>query len=116
MKNKLLKQLRKKAKEEVYLTNYYSEPGQITIVYKVIDASFVLTSYFYNPELGIFEQDSVAHYNTVEDALPDLKRARYYYILNILHTEYRTFSKGDQKRKKAERLKQQDYQKYLQQF
>ena len=38
------------------------------------------------------------------------------YILEILHTEYRTYSKGRQKREEMERLKQQDYQKYLQQF
>lgn len=118
MKNKLLKQLRKEAKENVYLSQsqYYSGPGKITIIYKIIDAPFGLTTYFYDPVLDIFEQDEVTHYNTVEEALPDLARARRSYILNILHTEHRTFSKGDQKRKEIERLKQQEYQKYLQQF
>ena len=110
MKIKILKKLRKEAKERIYLSQYYSGPGHITIVYKEITAPFGLTRSFYNPEFDIFEQ------NTVEEALPDLARARHYYILNILHTEYRTFSKGDQKRKESERLKQENYQKYLQQF
>ena len=118
MKNKLLKQLRKEAKENVYLSQsqYYSGPGKITIIHKVIDTPFGLTTYFYDPVLDMFVQDEVAHYNTVEEALPDLAKARRYYILNILHSEHRTFSKGDQKRKETERLKQQEYQKYLQQF
>ena len=118
MKNKLLKQLRKEAKEDVYLSQslYCSGPGKITIIHKVIDAPFGLTTYFYDPVLDMFVQDEVAQYNTVEEALPDLTRARRNYILSILHTEHRTFSKGDQKRKEIERLKQQEYQKYLQQF
>lgn len=116
MKTKLLKKLRKEAKEYIYLSQYYSGPGQITIVHKVDNASFGLTRSFYNPCLDIFEQNVSAHYNTVEEALPDLKRARYYYILNILHSEYRKLSRGEQKRREIERLKQQDYQKYLQQF
>ena len=118
MKNKLLKQLRKEAKKNVYLSQslYCSGPGKITIIHKLIDAPFGLTTYFYNPELDIFEQDGGAQYNTVEEALPDLQKARRNYILNTLHTEHRTFSKGDQKRKEIERLKQQEYQKYLQQF
>lgn len=118
MKNKLLKQLRKEAKKNVYLSQslYCSGPGKIIIIHKVIDTPFGSTTYFYNPKLDIFEQDEVAHYNTALEALPDLKRARNYYILNILHTEYRTFSKGDQKRQEIERLKHQDYQNYLQKF
>ena len=101
MKSKLLKQLRKEAKENVYLSQsqYYSESsesGQITIIYKTIDVdvpSFGLTIHFYNPNLDIFEQDIVVHYNTVEEALPDLQKARRNYILNVLHREYRKFSK-----------------------
>ena len=118
MKTKILKKLRKEAKEEVYLTQslYRSEPGKITIIHKVIDTPFGLTTYFYDPDLDIFEQDVVVHYNTIGEALLDLKKARRNYILSILHTEHRTFSKGDQKRKEIERLKQQEYQKYLQQF
>lgn len=121
MKNKLLKQLRKEAKEDVYLSQalYNSGPGQITIVHNTIDIdvpSYGLTTYFYNPECDIFEQDPVVNYNTVEEALPDLQKARRRYILDVLHCDYRTFSKGDQKRKEIERLKQQEYQKYLQQF
>lgn len=116
MKTKLLKKLRKEAKEYIYLSQYYLEPGQITIMHKVIDAPFGLTRSFYDPTLDIFEQDPVVHYNTIEEALHDLQRARRYYILNILHSEYRKLSKGDQKRREIERLKQQDYQKYLQQF
>ena len=118
MKNKLLKQLRKEAKKNVYLSQslYCSGPDKIIIIYKTIDAPFGLTTYFYNPVLDMFEQDEVAYYNTVEEALPDLAKARRYYILNVLHSEHRTFSKGDQKRKEIEILKQQEYQKYLQQF
>jgi hypothetical protein len=118
MKTKLLKKLRKEAKEEVYLTQslYCSGSGQITIIHNVIDAPFGLTITFYDPVIDMFVQDEVAQYNTVEEALPDLAKARRYYILNILHSEYRTFSKGDRKRKEKELLKQQEYQKYLQQF
>jgi hypothetical protein len=38
MKTKILKKLRKEAKEEVYLTQslYSSEPGKITIIHKII--------------------------------------------------------------------------------
>lgn len=115
MKTKLLKKLRKEAKEDIYLSQYYSGPGQITIVYRVLDAHG-LTRSFFNPRLDIFEQNVAIHYNAVEEALPDLQRARRYYILNILHSKYRKLSKGDQKRQDTERLKQQDYQKYLQQF
>lgn len=124
MKSKLLKQLREEAKENVYLSQsqYYSgslESGQITIIYKTIDVdvpAFGLTTYFYNPDLDIFEQDMVAHYNTVEEALPDLRKARHRYILDSLHCDYRTFSKGDQKKQEIEIIKRQEYQKYLQQF
>ena len=118
MKTKLLTRLRKEAKEEVYLTQslYCSGPGKITIIHKIIDAPFGLTIAFYDPVIDMFGQDEVARYNTVEEALPDLAKARRYYILNVLHSEYRKFSKGKQKRQEIERLKQQDYQKYLQQF
>lgn len=119
MKTKILKKLRKEAKEEVYLSQslYRSEHGKITIIHKVIeDAPFGLTISFYDPVLDMFVQDEVARYNTVEEALPDLAKARRYYILNVLHSEYRKFSKGKQKRQEIERLKYQDYQKYLQQF
>jgi hypothetical protein len=124
MKSKLLKKLREESKENVYLSQskYYSESlesGQITIIYKTIDVdvpAFCLTTYFYNPNLDIFEQDMVVHYNTVEEALPDLRKARRRYILDTLHCDYRTFSKGDQKKQEIEIIKQQEYQKYLQQF
>ena len=116
MKTKLLTRLRKEAKKYIYLSQYYSESCQITIVHEVIDASFGSTITFYDPVLDMFVQDEAAYYNTVEEALPDLAKARRYYILNVLHSEYRKLSKGKQKRQEAERLKQQDYQKYLQQF
>ena len=116
MKNKLLKQLRKKAKEEVYLTHYYSEDGKLSIILKKHDAPFGLTTYFYNKDIDMFCTNTIVAYKSVEEALPDLARARRKYILEILHTEYRTLSKGQQKRKEIERLKQQNYQKYLQQF
>jgi hypothetical protein len=124
MKSKLLKKLRDESKENVYLSQskYYSESlesGQITIIYKTIDVDFPpfgLTTYFYNPDLDIFEQDMVVHYNTVEEALPDLRKARRRYILDTLHCDYRTYSKGEQKKIEKERIKQLEYQKYLQQF
>lgn len=117
MKTKLLTRLRKEAKECVYLSPSYTEDGKICIIHKIHeDDSWVLTISFYNPELDIFEQNVVVHYNTVEEALPDLRKARRNYILNVLHSDYRTFSKGDQKRQETERLKREDYQKYLQQF
>lgn len=121
MKVKLIKRLRAEAKEEVYLSQalYNSGPGQITIVYNTIDidvSSYGLTTYFYNPERDIFEQDPVVKYNTAEEALQDLQKARRRYILDVLHCDYRTFSRGDQKRQEIERIKHQEYQKYLQQF
>lgn len=116
MKTKLLKQLRKKAKEEVYLTHYYSEDGKISIILKKHDAPFGLTTYFYSKEIDMFCTNTIVNYKSVEEALPDLQKARRKYILEILHTEYRTLSKGQEKRNEMERLKHQDYQKYLQQF
>jgi hypothetical protein len=64
----------------------------------------------------MFCTNTIVAYKSVKDALPDLASARRKYILEILHTEYRTYSKGRQKREEMERLKHQDYQKYLQQF
>lgn len=116
MKNKLLKQLRKRAKEEVYLTHYYSEDGKISIILKKHDAPFGLTTYFYNREIDMFCTNRIVDYKSIEEALPYLQKARSKYILDLLHTEYRTLSKGQQKREEIERLKQQDYQKFLQQF
>ena len=118
MKTKLLKQLCENAKEDVYLSQsyYYSGSGSITIAYSTIDTSFGLIIYFYDPALDMFVQDEVVHYNAVEEALPDLQKARRNYILNRLHSEYRELSKGKQKRQEIERLKRLDYQKYLQQF
>ena len=116
MKVKLLKKFRKQAKEEVYLTHYYSEDGKISIILKKHDAPFGLTTFFYNKDIDMFCTNTIVNYKSIEDALPDLKKARRKYILEILHTEYRTLSKGQQKREEIERLKQQDYQKYLQQF
>lgn len=116
MKTKILKQLRKKAKEEVYLTHYYSEDRKLSIILEKRDAPFGLTTYFYNKELDMFCTNTIVVYKSVEEALPDLARARRKYILEILHTEYRTLSKGQQKREEIERLKHQDYQKFLQQF
>lgn len=116
MKTKLLKQLRKKAKEEVYLTHYYSEDRKISIILKKHDAPFGLTTYFYNKDIDMFCTNTIVNYNSVIEALDDLAMARRKYILEILHREYRTLSKGQQKREEIERLKQQDYQKYLQQF
>lgn len=116
MKVKLIKNLRKKAKEEVYLTHYYSENEKLSIILKKHDAPFGLTTYFYNKDIDMFCTNTIVNYKSIEDALPDLQKARRKYILEILHTEYRTLSKGQQKREEIERLKSQDYQKYLQQF
>lgn len=116
MKTKLLKELRKAAKEEVYLTHYYSEDRKISIILKKHDAPFGLTTYFYNGDIDMFCTNTIIAYKSVEEALPDLARARRKYILEILHTEYRSCSKGKQKREEIERLKRQDYQKFLQQF
>lgn len=116
MKVKLLKKLRKKAKEEIYLSPSYSEDGKLCIIHKIHDAPFGLVTTFYDHELDIFCDDTIFHYNSVIEALPDLARARRYYILNILHSDYRQYSKGQEKRNEIERLKQENYQKYLQQF
>ena len=116
MKTKLLKQLRKEAKEFVYLSHYYSEDGMLSIIYKQEDAPFGLTATFYNKEMDMFCTDKIISYKTIEEVLPDLARARRRFILDVLHTEYRTFSKGQQKREEIKRLKQQNYEKYLQQF
>lgn len=116
MKVKLIKKLRKKAKEEVYLTQYYSENEKLSIILKKHDAPFGLTTYFYNKDIDMFCTNAIVNYKSVEEALPDLQKARRKYILEILHTEYRTLTKGQQKREEIERQKQEDYQKYLQQF
>ena len=116
MKTKPLTRLRKEAKEYVYLSHYYSENGMLSIIYKQIEAPFGLTATFYNKEIDMFCTDTIISYKTIEEALPDLARARRRFILDVLHTEYRTFSKGDQKREEIKRLKQQDYEKYLQKF
>ena len=116
MKTKLLKRLRKEAKENVYLTHYYSVDRKISIILKKHDAPFGLTTYFYNKNIDMFCTNTIVNYNTAIEALPDLASARRKYILEILHSEYRTLSKGQQKRQEIERLKQENYQKYLQQF
>ena len=116
MKNKLLKQLRKEAKEYVHLTHYYSENGMISIVYKQEEAQFGLTTTFYNKDADMFCTDTIIRYKTIEEVLPDLTKARRRFILDVLHEEYRTLSKGQQKRKEIERLKQENYEKYLHKF
>lgn len=116
MKIKLLKKLRKEAKENVYLTHYYSEEGMLCIIYKILDQPFGLTTTFYNKGMDMFCKDTIINYKTIEEALPDLQKARRCYILSVLHSEYRACSKGQEKRNKMERLKQEDYQKYLKQF
>ena len=118
MKTKLLARLRKEAKEFVYLSHYYSEDGMLSIIYKQVDddTPFGLTTIFYNKELDMFCTDTSISYKTIEEALPDLQKARRRFILDVLHSEYRTYSKGQQKREEIKRLKQQNYEKYLQQF
>lgn len=116
MKTKLLTRLRKEAKEFVYLSHYYSEDDMLSIIYKQVDAPFGLTATFYNKEIDMFCTDTIISYKTIKEALPDLQKARRRFILDVLHNEYRTYSKGQQKREEIKRLKQQDYEKYLQQF
>ena len=60
MKVKLLKKFRKQAKEEVYLTHYYSEDGKISIILKKHDAPFGLTTYFYNRDTKQEFVDSIS--------------------------------------------------------
>lgn len=116
MKVKILKKLRKEAKENVYLSHYYLEDGMLSIIYKQNDAPFGLTTTFYNKEIDTFCMNTIVSYKTIEEALPDLQKARRRFILDVLHTEYRTLSKGQQKREEIKRLKQENYQKFLQQF
>lgn len=119
MKSKLLKQLREEAKENVYLKNYYCEDGKdiltIICVKEGINEDDII-KYFYNSELDVFEKVDTVNYGSVEEALPYLKKARYRYIMDEFRMNYQTHSKGDQKKQEIEIIKQQKYQKYLQQF
>ena len=119
MKSKLLKQLRQEAKENVYLKNYYCEDGKdiLTIIClkEGINEDDII-KYFYNSELDVFETVDTVNYGSVEEALPYLKKARYRYIMDEFRIHYQTYSKGEQKKIEKERIKQQEYQKYLQQF
>lgn len=119
MKSKLLKQLRKEAKENVYLKKYYYENGKdiITIicVKEGVNEDDII-KYFYNSELDVFEKIKIVNYRSVEEALPHLKKARYRYIMDEFRINYQTYSKGEQKKIEKERIKRQEYQKYLQQF
>lgn len=123
MKSKLLKQLREEAKENVYLKNYYSEDGKDILTIICVKEGLnedIIIKYFYNSELDVFERldktvDTV-NYGSVEEALPYLKKARHRYIMDEFRLNYQTYSKGEQKKIEKERIKQQEYQKYLQQF
>lgn len=119
MKSKLLKQLREEAKENVYLKNYYNEDGKdiltIICVKEGINEDDII-KYFYNSELDVFETVDTVNYCCVEEALPYLEKARYRYIMDEFRINYQTYSKGEQKKIKKERIKRQEYQKYLQQF
>lgn len=124
MKSKLLKQLRKEAKENVYLKKYYYEDGKdiltIICVKEGINEDNII-KYFYNSELDVFEtvgtvKYGAVNYGSVEEALPYLKKARYRYIMDEFRINYQTYSKGEQKKIEKDRIKRQEYQKYLQQF
>lgn len=119
MKNKLLKQLRKEAKENVYLTNCYCEDSKnvITIIClkEGINENDII-KYFYNSELDVFDTVDTVNYGSVEEALPYLKKARYRYIMDEFRMNYQTYSKGEQKQRNLESLKLQEFQKYLRQF
>lgn len=118
MKSKLLKQLRAEAKENVYLKNYFCEDGNdiITIICVKEDIEGDIIKYFYNSKLDVFEKVDTVNYGSVEEALPYLKKARYRYIMDDFRMNYQTYSKGEQKKIEKERIKRQEYQKYLQQF
>lgn len=111
MKVKLLKKLRKEAKENVYLSNSYTDNNMLVIVNK-----HDLYEKFYNMEFDDFSSYTIFHYSSIEEALPYLQMARRRYILNILHSKYRRVSKGEEKREKMERLKRKNYKEYLRQF
>lgn len=111
MKTKLLKKLRKQAKEKVYLSNSYTENNTLVIVNK---HNYYET--FYNMKLDFFAAYTIFHYPSIEEALPCLQMARRRYILDILHDKYRRVSKGQEKREEMERLKRENYKKYLRQF
>jgi hypothetical protein len=107
----------------VYLKNYYFEDGNdiITIICVKEDIEDNIIKYFYNSELDVFEtvgtvKYGAVNYGSVEEALPYLKKARYRYIMGEFRINYQTYSKGEQKKIEKERIKQQEYQKYLQQF
>jgi hypothetical protein len=115
--------LRKEAKENVYLKNYYCEDGNdiITIICLKEDIEDNIIKYFYNSKLDVFEKVGTVkygavNYGSVEEALPHLKKARYRYIMDEFRMNYQTYSKGEQKKIEKERIKHQEYQKYLQQF
>ena len=118
MKSKLLKLLREEAKENVYLKKYYCENGKdiLTIICVKEGLNEDIIKYFYNSELDVFERLDKINYGSVEEALPYLKKARYRYIMDEFRLNYQTYSKGEQKKIEKERIKQQEYQKYLQQF
>jgi hypothetical protein len=116
MKTKLLKKLRKEAKENIYLSPSPTQDDMICIIFESIDEQFGLTQTFYDGKNDIFRSDTIVNYNSVIDALLALASARRYYILNLLHSKYRAYSKGQEKRNEMERLKREDYQKYLRQF
>lgn len=119
MKSKLLKQLRKEAKENVYLKNYYNEGGIVILTIICVKEGLNeddIIKYFYNSESDVFETVDTVNYYSVEEALPYLKKARYRYIMDEFRINYQTYSKGEQKKLEKERIEQQEYQKYLQQF
>lgn len=119
MKNKLLKQLRKEARENVHLTSYYCENGKYILTIICVKEGINeddIKIYFYDSKLDVFEAVNTVKYKSVEEALPHLKKARYRYIMDEFRINYQTYSKGEQKKIEKERIKQQEYQKYLQQF
>ena len=119
MKSKLLKQLREEAKENVYLKNYYCEDGKDALTIICVKEGLNeddIKIYFYNSESDVFQTVDTVNYGSVEEALPYLKKARYRYIMDDFRINYQTYSKGEQKKIEKEIIKQQEYNKYLQQF
>ena len=114
MKNKLLKQLRKEAKENVYLTSY--SDSDIYIIWDDNNPTFGSFRYYYTKSKDMFDTLTPIEFKSVEEALSYLPKARNHYIIEIFRRKYRTYSKREQKHINLESLKLQEFQKYLRQF
>ena len=115
MKNKLLRQLRKEAKENVYLISY-SENSDFHIIWDRNDKPLGFLRYYYKKSIDAFDTRISIGYESIEEALPYLQKARNCYIIEMFRLRYQTYSKGEQKKRNLESLKLQEFQKYLRKF